>query len=58
MFNYCARVPNFTKFRSTITPFQIIEVYGFSILYNGEFDMEKIVKNRKLKMSKIPKVVL
>ena len=31
--------------------FQIIEVFGFSIGYNGEF--KKIVKNRNLKISKI-----
>ena len=32
--------------------FQIIEVFGFPIGYNGEF--QKFVKNQKLKISKIP----
>ncbi len=40
--------------------FQIIEVFDFSIGYNSEFEIfeKKIVKNQKLKISKIPNVVL
>ncbi len=34
--------------------FHIIEPFGFSIGYNGEFDTKKIVTNQKLKISKIP----
>ncbi len=35
--------------------FQIIEVFGFPIGYNGE--IQKFVKNQKLKISKIQKSI-
>ena len=50
------RGPNSTPFRSTLARFQIIEVFGFSIGYIGEFQKKKKKKNlanRKLKISKI-----
>ncbi len=53
---FSSLVPNFAL-RSLV--FQIIEVFDFSIGYNGEFEFfgKKIVKDRKLKISKIPNVV-
>ena len=35
--------------------FQIIEVFGFPIGYNGEY--QKFIKNQKLKISKIQKSI-
>ena len=53
-------VPNLTRFHSTITRFpDKIEVLGFSVGHNSEFEVfEKIVKNPKLKISKIPNALL
>ncbi len=53
-------VPNLTRFHSMITRFpDKIEVLGFSVGHNSEFEVfEKIVKNPKLKISKIPNALL
>ncbi len=55
-----SRVPNWLSFALKSLVFQIIEVFGFSIGYNAEFEIfeRKIVKNRKLKISKILNKVL
>ncbi len=47
MFNYCAQCPNLTPhFTVYDVHFQIIEVLGFPIWYNGEFEIfpKKILK--------------
>ena len=57
MLNYYPRVPNFTPFCSMIARFpDNCVVFDFSIAYNGKFEIfeKKIVKNWKLKISKIP----
>ncbi len=57
---YLALLPSSFKFHSVLLyDSSIIEVFGFSIGYNGAFQIfeKKIVKNRKLKISKIPNIV-
>ena len=56
---YCTFTPEAQislRFTLQSLVFQIIEVLGFPIGYNGE--IKKFIKNRKLKISKIQKVLL
>ncbi len=52
--------PKFHSVCSTIARFPDIEVFDFSIGYNGEFAIfeKEIVKNQKLKISKISNILL
>ncbi len=55
MFNYTHEPKISLRFVLRSLVFQIIEVLDFSIRYNGEVAIfeKKIVKNQKLKISKI-----
>ncbi len=54
MLNYYPWIPNFTPFCSTIARFPDIEVFYFSIGYNGEFAIfeKNWLKIRNLKFQK------
>ncbi len=60
MLKYYPGVQISLRFALRSLVFQIIEVFDFSIDYNGEFAIfeKKIIKNQKRKISKIPNVVL